>query len=141
MREWPSRIFVIFSYGVPNYLTKQDLKRFGPIMYSFRVIAWSLTLNFEIFGPFILILAIFFNLKIIFSKWHYSYMFVYIKSHNFVNYNNTRGEGGCKFPKCHFIFRSNFLAKPEQLKYQRYIELKYWTYIFIIWNKTRGYLL
>ena len=140
MRKWPSQIFLIFWYGVPNYLTKQDLKCFGPIMYSFRVIAWSLTLNFEIFGPFILILAIFFMLKIFFSKCHYSYMIVYIKSHNYVNYNNTRGEGGCKSSKSRLIFRTDFLEKRKQTKYQRYIELKYWTYIFIFWNKTRGYL-
>merc|ERR1711954_89154 len=113
------------GYGVPNYLMKQYLKHFCPIMYSFRVIAWSLTLNFAIFGPFILILAIFFTLKIIFSKRHCSYMIVCIKSHNYVNYNNTRGEGGCKSPKSHLIFRPNFLAKPKQTKYQRYIKLKY----------------
>ena len=109
-------------------------------MYSFRDIAWSLTLNFEIFGPFISISAIFFMLRIIFSKCHYSYMIVYIKSHNYDNHNNTRGEGGCKSPKSHLIFRSNFLAKPEQTNCQRYTELKYWTYIFIFWNKTHGYL-
>jgi len=133
-------IFLIFWYGVPNYLIKQYLKRFGPIMYCFRGIALSLTLNFEIFGPFILILAIFFTLKIIFSKCHYSYMIVYIKSHNYVNYNNTRGEGGCKSSKSRLIFRTDFLEKRKQTKYQRYIELKYWTYIFIFWNKTRVYL-
>ena len=120
-----------FLYTVPNYHIKQYLERFWPITYSFRVITWSLTLNFEIFAPIISILAIFFTLKIIFSKCHYSYMIVYIKSHNYVNHNDTRGEGGCKSPKSHLIFRLNFLEKPKETKCQRYIKLKYRTYIFI----------
>ena len=114
-----------FLYVVPNYHIKQYLERFWPITYSFRVITWSLTLNFEIFGPFILILAIFFTLKIVFSKCHYSHMTVYIKSRTYVIYNNTRGEGRCKSPKSYLIFRSIFLEKPKQTKCQRYIELKY----------------
>ena len=67
-------------------------------MYSFRVIAWSLTPNFEIFRPSILNLAIFFVLKIFFSKRYYSYMIIYMNSHNYVDYNNIGGEGGINPP-------------------------------------------
>ena len=53
----------------PNYyLMKQYLKPFGPIMHSFLVIAWSLTLHFDFFGLFIFILAIYLTLKMIFSR-------------------------------------------------------------------------
>ena len=107
---------------------------FVSIMYSFRIIAWSLPLDFEIFRPFILILAIFFMLKMIFSKWNFSYMIVNMKSHNYVHYNNIRGEGGFKFPQNQLIIRSNFLEKPKQTRCQRYIGLKYRTSIFIFWN-------
>ena len=73
---------------------KQYLKPFGPIMHSFRVLAWSLPLDFEIFQALYFDLSYFFILKIIFSKRHYSYMIVYMKSLNYVDYNNTGEEGG-----------------------------------------------
>ena len=139
-KKWPSWICFIFWYGVPHHIIKQYVKGFGPIMYSFRVVAWALTLDFEIFRPFILILAVFFTFKIFFSKRHFSYIIVYIKSHNYVDYNNTGGEGGCTSPLNHLIFGSNYLTKPKDTKCQTYMGLMYWIYIFIFWNKTHGFL-
>ena len=119
---------------------KQYLKSFGPIMHSFRVFAWSLPLDFEIFQALYFDLSYFFILKIIFSKHYYSYMIVYMKSLNYVDYNNAGKEGGCKSPLIHLIFGPNYLAKPKDSRCQRYVGLMYGTYIFIFGNKTHGYL-
>ena len=73
---------------------KQYLKPFGPIMHSFRVFAWSLPLDFEIFQALYFDLSFFFILKINFFKRHYSYMIVYVKSLNYVDCSNAGEEGG-----------------------------------------------
>ena len=68
-------------------------------MHSFRVFAWSLPLDFEIFQALYFDLSYFFILKINFYTRYYSYMIVYMKSLNYVDYSNTGEEGGVNPPK------------------------------------------
>ena len=95
-------------------------------MSSSGVKAWPIPHNVEFFILFNINASFNFQLyKKIYSKPHYSYMIVYMKSHNFVNNINTGGEGGGRSPIIHLNFGSNLQEKPKGTKCQSYMGFMY----------------
>ena len=94
----PSQIYLIFLYVLAYYVIGKIVTQFVSVLYSFRFIAWAICqleiipiINNIVFSPIFIFLDIF-------SKPNFSYMIIYVKAHNSVNYKFIVWRGCGKSP-------------------------------------------
>ena len=134
----PSQIIMTFLYVLPYYGIGKNVEYFGSIMFSFRFIALTI---YQIQGAFLIIdfvFSWFFYFLEFLAKPTFSYMIIYAKTHNFVNYRFLGWVRCGKSTLIHFILKAHLQAEPKVYKWQSGMGLMYWTYILRILKKTCG---